>query len=69
MWRVHAQALFSQEIEEVENPMDSNAPSMYKYTMLIVSEGTAHKHIIHQDKDNVMDPMDLDLSFDDVDFG
>ena len=53
----------------MENPEDPNAPSMYRYTMFIESEGTTHKHIIKQDKDKVMDPMDLDFSFDDVDLG
>ena len=53
----------------MENPEDANAPSMYRYTMSIESEATIHKHIIQQDKDKVMDPMDLDFSFDDVNFG
>ena len=51
------------EIEEAENTNDSNASSLYKYIMCIESEGTTHKHIMQQDKDNVMDPMDLDFSF------
>ena len=57
------QALFSKEIDDVENPDDSNARSMYKYTMFTESEGTTHTNIFQQDKDNVMYPMDLDLSF------
>ena len=69
MCHVHAQGLLSKEIEEVENPENPNSPSMYRHTMFIEYEGTTHKHIIQQDKDNVMDPMDLDFSFDDVDLG
>ena len=69
MRHVHVQALFSKEIEEVENPENPNAPSMYRYTMYIESEGTTHRKSIQQDKDKVMDPMDLDFSFDDVDLG
>ena len=63
------QALFSNEIEEVDNPKHPHAPSMYRYTMFIESEGTSHKNIIQQDKDTPKDPMDLDFSFEDVDFG
>jgi len=63
------QALFSEEIEDVESPEDSNAPSLYKYTMFSESEGTTHKHIIRHDKDNVMDSMDSDFTFYDVDLG
>ena len=63
------QALLSKEIEEVENSENPNAPSLYRYTMYIESEGTTHRKKIQQDKDNVMDPMDLDFSFDDVDLG
>ena len=37
------QALGGKEIEEVENPEDPNAPSMYRYTMCIETEGTSHK--------------------------
>ena len=51
----------------MEHPEDANAPSLYMYSMFIDSEGTTHKHIIQPDKDKVMDPMDLDFSFDDVD--
>ena len=49
------QALFAKEIEDVENPEDANAPSMYMYSMSIESEGTTHKHIIQQDKDKFME--------------
>ena len=67
-WHVHLQALLANEIEEVENPEDATAPSMNMYSMFIETEGTTHKSISQQDKDKVMDPMDLDFSFDDVDF-
>jgi hypothetical protein len=40
-----SQAPLPNDIEDVENPEDSNAPSMYTYTMFIESEGTARKHI------------------------
>ena len=53
--------------EEVEHPKDPNAPTMYKYTMFIESDGTSHKQRIQQDTDKVMEPMDLDFSFEDVD--
>ena len=37
--------------------------------MFIESEGTTHKHIIQQDNHKVMDRMDLDFSFGNVDLG
>ena len=63
------QALYSKEIEEVENPENPRGPTLYRYTVFTESEGTTHKKVIQQGKDKVMDPMDLDFSFDDVDLG
>ena len=63
------QALYSKEIEEVENPENPRGPTLYRYTVFTESEDTTHKKVIQQGKDKVMDPMDLDFSFDDVDLG
>ena len=52
----------------MENPENPGGPTMYRYTVYTESEGTTHKKVIHQDKDKVMDPMDLDFSFEEVDF-
>ena len=61
---MHWQALYSKEVEEVENPENLGGRTMYRYTVYTESEGTTHKKTIRQDKDKVMDPMDLDFSFD-----
>jgi len=50
----------------VENPENPHGPTMYRYTVYTESEGTKHKKVIQQDKDKVMDPMDLDFSFEEV---
>ena len=69
MSHAHLQALYSKEIEEVENPENPRGPTMYRYTVYTESEGTTHKKVIQQGKDKVMDPMDLDFSFEEVDLG
>ena len=66
---MHWQALYSKEVEEVENPENPHGPTMYRYTVYTETEGTKHKKVIQQDKDKVMDPMDLDFSFEEVDLG
>ena len=42
---------------------------MYRYTVYTETEGTTHKKIIQQNKDKVMDPMELDFAFDEVPLG
>jgi hypothetical protein len=61
--------LIKKEIEEVENPENSGGPTMYRYTVYTETEGTTHKKVIQQNKDKVMDPMDLDFAFDEVPLG
>ena len=53
----------------MENPENPGGPTMYRYTVYTESEGTTHKKTIQQAKDKVMDPMDLDFSFEEVDLG
>ena len=66
---MHWQALYSKEVEEVENPENPGGPTMYRYTVYTESEGTTHKKTIQQAKDKIMDIMDLDFSFEDVELG
>jgi hypothetical protein len=66
---VYVQALYNKEVEEVENPENPRGPTLYRYTMYTESEGTTHRKTIQQNKDKVMDTMELDFSFDDVDLG
>ena len=61
--------MVKKEIEEVENPENSGGPTMYRYTVYTETEGTTHKKVIQQNKDKVMDPMDLDFAFDEVPLG
>lgn len=59
----------AKEVEEVENPENPGGNTLYRYTVFSQSEATTHKKTIQQAKDKVMDPLDLDFSFEEVDLG
>ena len=61
--------LVNKEIAEVESPESPGGQAMYRYTVYIASEGTTRKKVAQQDKDKVMDPMELDFAFDEVPLG